>query len=798
MHKLVSKMTIEEKASLMSGGNFWNTKALPHYDIEAIMMTDGPHGLRKQGGKADHLGLHKSLPATCFPTAATLANSWDTTLLKQVGSALGVEAASEKVSILLGPGMNIKRNPLGGRNFEYFSEDPHLTADLSVAMIQGIQSKGVAACAKHFAVNSQELHRMSVDEIVDDRALHEIYLKSFKRSVTEANVQSIMTAYNKVNGTFANENQLLLQDILRNSWQFKGLVVTDWGGNNDRVDALKVGNHLEMPATNGMTDLDIVKAIEEGSLSEEILDERVSEYLNFYEKIKEQETEQHCDYDEHHQLAIHAARESIVLLKNENSVLPLREDEKILLVGDFAQKPRYQGAGSSLINPTQIESLKDSFETNGINFTFTKGYHRYGKQDMRLIKKALRASESADKIVVFLGLDESSESEGVDRDHMDLPLNQITLIDALISSQKPIVVVLAGGAPVTLPFLDKISGLVHGYLPGQGGSEAIYDVLYGRHNPSGKLAETYPINYEDVVNKNYYPGLENTAEHRESIFIGYRYFDTYNKEVRFPFGFGLSYTNFSYNSIKKEDNIITVNISNIGACDGSEIIQLYIGMENSVLPRPSKELKQFKKVKIKKGESVNVSFELNEEDFEVYDPIKKSWITEAGVYNIMVGSSSATLPLRTTLSRKGLKLDEDRYICYKKYFYQDLQKLSSQDFQSIINYKLPSEKWDRTEKLNYNSMIKETQFHSRFGKFINHIIELLSALFMKLGKPNASNNVIFAQNLPLRGVARMSAGKVDMAMLDGLITMFEGHFFKGIGQFIKAWFRKIGGNKNER
>ena len=790
MHKLVKNMTLEEKASLTSGGNFWNTQSIDRLNIKPIMMTDGPHGLRKQGGKADHLGLHKSLPATCFPTAATLANSWDKDLLEEVGKSLGTEAAKEEVSILLGPGMNIKRNPLDGRNFEYFSEDPYLSGKLSVSMIQGIQSQGVAACAKHFAVNSQELHRMSVDEIVDQRALHEIYLESFRHSVIDGKVQSIMTAYNKINGTYANEHPQILSDILRDTWGFKGLVVTDWGGNNDRVAALKAGNHLEMPSTNGMTNQDIIKAIKEDKLKEETLDKSVSEYLNFYDQIQAQKKSVQFDKNQSHKMAQKAARESLVLLKNNNKILPLKKEEKVVVIGDFAKNPRYQGAGSSLINPFKVESFLEIMEDNNNLLSYHKGFHRYGKQSKRLKNRAVIAAEKADKIILFVGLDESSESEGVDRKHMRLPQNQLDLIEALTQLNKPIILLLAGGSVIELPFIDRITACVHTYLPGQGGGQAIYDVLYGNYNPSGKLSETYPYTYQSVVNKKYYPGKEVSAEHRESIFVGYRYYDTYKKSVLYPFGYGLSYTEFKYESLEYENKQLKVKIKNVGAYDGAEVIQIYIQKEGSDIARAEKELKGFKKVYLKQGETKTVCFDINTESFEMFDPLSKKWIIEAGKYNILVGSSSRDIRLKASLKLKGIKLNPDLYSDYNNYFKQDPMNASSDTFQSIIDYKLPNPRWDHTEPLGLNHMIKQSRYRSRFGRFINWSIEALSKFFAIINKPNASNNMIFAQNLPFRGVARMSAGMVNMEMLDGLIMMFDGHFFKGSSHFISEWIKK--------
>lgn len=779
------KLTLEEKASLMSGANFWNTQGIEDKDIPSIMLTDGPHGLRKQGGKADHLGLHKSLPATCFPTAATLANSWNKELLYRVGKALGTEAKAEKVSVLLGPGMNIKRNPLNGRNFEYFSEDPYLSGILSSYMIQGIQANGVAACAKHFAVNSQELHRMTVDEIVDKRALHEMYLESFRLSVTYGKVASIMTAYNKVNGVYANEHPYLLTEVLKESWGFDGLIVTDWGGNNDRVAALKAGNQLEMPSTNGMTDQDIVMAVKNGSLDESILNERVEELLKFVETYKV-EDEVEVDYESHHKLALEAAADSIVLLKNEDDILPL-SNEKFVVLGDFAKTPRYQGAGSSLINPKKLDNFLEKVSKKDGYVGYEKAYHRYGSFSKRLLKKAVQLAKQSDRIIFFMGLDEGSEAEGVDRKHMRLPENQLMVLNELLKLSIPVIVVLSGGAPVELPFNEKIHGLVHGYLSGQASGEAMKKVLWGEVNPSGKLAESYPLVYEDVPSSFYYPGREVSSEHRESIFFGYRYFDTYGVEVAYPFGFGLSYTNFEYSNLEIEDGSVKVDITNVGSVSGSEIVQVYIGKNESKIVRPNKELKGFEKVYLRPKETKTVSIELSDHACMVYHP-ELGWVCEKGNYTIHVASSSEDIRISRTINMQGMDFDIDEK--YNEYFNQDLRLLKHENFQEIMHYKLPGMRWNRSEPLGFNHMIKESRYRGRFGRLINRILEDVHHLLYFLKMPIAANNVLFVQNLPYRGAARMSAGKINMEMMEALIMMSEGKFFKGLWLYIKEWIRK--------
>lgn len=789
-HGIIAQMTLEEKASLMSGENFWNTKSIERLGIPSMMLTDGPHGLRKQGGKSDHLGLHKSIPATCFPTAATLANSWDQELLEEVGACLGREAANEKVSVLLGPGLNIKRNPLCGRNFEYFSEDPFLSGQLAASMIRGIQKQGISACPKHFAVNSQETHRMSVDELVDQRALHEIYLEGFRYAVSQGKAKTIMTSYNKVNGAFANENTYILDEVLQRQWGFDGLIVTDWGGNNDRVKGLVAGNGLEMPSTNGMTDREIVDAVNSGCLSETLLDQRVDTYLKVLFQIEPAlKQPEPFTKQEHHDKAIEAAARSMVLLKNENAVLPLCDDgQRIAVIGDFAEHSRYQGAGSSLIHPTQLDHALDVLSKQHLTISgYEPGYRRLGGKSKSRLKKAVSLARNSDVVVLFLGLDESSEAEGVDRKTMALQDNQIELTNALTALSKPVVVVLCGGAPVELPFLDRVSAVVHAYLPGQGGGKAIANVLTGRYNPSGKLAESYPIHYKDVPSHLYYPGAGRSAEHRESIYVGYRYYEKAGIETQFPFGHGLSYTSFAYSALDYADRCVSVSVKNTGDVYGEEIIQVYCKAHKSVVFRPDKELKAFSKIGLKPGQQKRVSLLLDEHAFAYYHVGEKRWTTEAGAYQILVGASSQDIRLTTTIDVSGESLpspyDANQM---NEYFNGSVQHIRPEQFERLLGCKLPVSNWDLTQLLTYENLIKHGKYAGWFGRFLYRLICFAHKLLRRLGKPVASNNVIFALELPFLSVARMSGGRVNMQMLDGLLTMVNGRFWRGLAQYIKA------------
>lgn len=822
--KLIARMSLEEKASLLSGANFWNTKSIARLGIPSIMLTDGPHGLRKQGGKADHLGLNKSIPATCFPTAATLANSWDEKLLEEVGSALGKEARAEEVSVLLGPGLNLKRNPLGGRNFEYFSEDPYLSGKLAAAMTRGIQKEGVSACPKHFAVNSQETRRMIMDEIVDERALHELYLEGFRYAVREGNPKTLMTSYNKVNGTFANEHLELLRKTLIEEFGFQGVVVTDWGGNNDRVRGLLAGNTLEMPSTFGMTDEEIVEAVNRKDISEDVVDLQVDKLLTLIEGTLGREhifsdlkkesaseeterwtlTDQKAMHEKHHQEAVDAARKSIVLLKNEDEVLPLQDSGKrIAVIGDFAENPRYQGAGSSLIEPVKLVSLKEALEDTSLEVIgYEKGYRRLGRKDSALGRKALDLARKSDIVLFFAGLDEGSEAEGVDRKHMRLAENQLKLLWEITAVHKKVIVILAGGSPVEMPFEDQVKGILHGYLPGQGGGRALADVLTGAWNPSGKLAESYPLTYEDVISSTYYPGLEKTAEHRESIFVGYRHYDLLDQPVRYPFGHGLSYTSFAYSELKVEGPLVTLKVRNTGKRKGEEIVQIYVEPRNREVFHEKRALKGFAKISLEPGETGEVRITLDEHAFAYYHIGKKQWVIEEGAYEIHAGASSRDLRLKTLVEisyetihkkwRAHLIRPENPYKGRSTEAYESnrLKQLKREDFEALLGRKLSEDACTSGMELTKQDLIEQAKYGGIFGKILYGIIRFVHYFLKWTGKPIKSNNVLFVLGMPFRSVARMSGGRVNMEMLDGLMDMVNGHFMRGLRQWIRAYREK--------
>lgn len=792
---LIDQMSLEEKASLMSGKDFWSTQEITRLDVPAIFLSDGPHGIRKQEGEADHLGINASVPATCFPPAATVCNSWDEGLAEEIGVALGKEAASMQVNVLLGPGCNMKRNPRCGRNFEYFSEDPYLAGKLAAAYIRGIQSQGISACVKHFAANNQEERRMSIDTIVDERTLREIYLTAFEIAVKEGKTKAIMSSYNALNGTYTNENEHLLNDILRNEWGFEGIVVTDWGGENDRIAGLRCGNELQMPSDLGDSDLEIVKAVKEGVLKEEVLDGCVSRLLDLIyttnAALNKLETNQ-VDYVANHQLAQRAAQESIVLLKNENNILPLTPIQKIAIIGDFAHTPRYQGAGSSVVMPTQLDTTLEAIKEADINFIgYERGYKRFGGRDDKALNAAVALAEKADQVLFYMGLDEVKEEEGVDRRDIKIPKNQIDVLEALTKVNENIIVVLSCGAVVEMPWLNKAKAVVHGYLSGQAGAKAILDVLTGKVNPSGKLAETYPITYEEVSSAKHFPGKEVSVEYREGLYIGYRYYDTANVEVQFPFGYGLSYTLFAYSHLQVEGNKVTFTITNIGEREGVEIAQVYVGTKSKKIFRPRKELKGFKKVFLQPGESKEVSVFLDDKAFRYFNVKTNKWEIESGSYTIYVGASSKDIRLIKELEVEGTDAPSPYEGIEKQlapYFSGEVKEVSLPTFETLLGHKTPSAKWDRNKPLGYNDTIAQMQYAKGWmARIAYHLVNISYKIFQKMGKHKTVNMYeMLVLHLPFRGLSKMSCGAFSMDMIDGLLIAINGHFFKGMYHLMKA------------
>lgn len=798
----LEQMSLEQKASLMSGANFWNTKALPHIDLPSMMLTDGPHGLRKQAGAADHLGLNASVPATCFPTAATLANSWDTSLIRQVGAAIGKEAAAENVRVVLGPGMNIKRNPLAGRNFEYFSEDPLLSGELAAELVDGIQSNGVGASVKHFAVNSQETHRMAINEIVDERSLHEIYLEGFRIAIQKSAPWTVMSSYNRVNGIFANEHPYLLNEVLRERWGYNGLVVSDWGGNVDRVASIKAGGTLEMPSTSGVSDQEVVAAVNAGALSMEDLDARVMEILTLADRsTPEPGIKVSVDLQEHHELAVEAARQTVVLLQNNEHALPLTTDAgRIAVIGDFAATPRYQGAGSSLVNPTRVDDALTALKNSGLNIIgFERGFTRRDSKAAGMAHNAVELAQQADTVLLFLGLDESAEAEGIDRTHMRLARNQLNLARQLSKLDKRVVVVLVGGSPVELPFAGSVDAIIHGYLGGQGGGRGLVDVLTGKVDATGRLAETYPLVYEDVPSSRDFGHTQATSEHREGIFVGYRYFDKVDAPVRFPFGFGLSYTTFAYSDLEASTQGAQVTVTNTGDRAGVETVQLYVEAPNKATGqiRAVRELRAYTKVALEPGESARVTLGYSQHTFGAYDVESKGWKVYGGTYTVQVGSHSRNILAQATVEAEGPEFPQAPSALLH-YATGAVSQVKAAEFEALLGHKLPNPHWDKNAPLTRNDLISQAKGRGGFGGFLYGAINDVSSFHMLIGKPIASNNTKFVLELPFRSVSRMSGGKANDAMVDAMLVMANGQFFKGAKEFIAAWRLHVKSAKKRR
>ena len=793
--ELLNQMTLEEKAAFLSGMTVWQTLNIDRLNLPSIFCSDGPHGIRKQAGEGDHLGLNASLPATCFPTAATIANSWDEKLGEEIGMALGKEASSQDVNVLLGPGLNIKRSPLCGRNFEYFSEDPYLAGKMAASYVKGIQSQGVYACPKHFAVNSQELRRMAMNSVLDERTLREIYLEGFEIAVKEGNAKAIMTSYNEVNGTYANEHEHLLKDILRDEWGFNGIVITDWGASNDHVQGVKYRSNLEMPAPGLDSAREILAAVENGMLSMQELDACVDDLLDAVLTLSSQKKASGFDREAHHKLAQKAAEESIVLLKNEDNLLPLASGCKIALIGDFAETPRYQGAGSSVVNPTKVESMLDQVTSTSFSFAgYAKGYERTGGANEALKQEALEMARKADVILFCFGLDELSESEGLDRTHMRIPQNQISLLEALSKANPNIVGVISAGSSIEMPWSGFCKAILHGYLGGQAGAGAMFRVISGQVNPSGKLSETYPISYEDTPAYRYFPSKERNSEYRESLYVGYRYYDTQDVNVQYPFGYGLSYTSFAYSDLEVTPEGASFTLTNTGDRDGAEIAQLYVSGPEGEIFRPAKELKGFAKVFLKAKESRKVTIPFDDKTFRYWNVSTNGWEVEKGSYLIQIGSSVSDIHLKQTLEQKGT----DASSPYKKeempsYFSGAVKNVSDQEFEKLLGTSIPDGKW--SGELGLNDAICQMYYaKSPLARLIYRILTSLKNKSEKKGKPDL--NILFIYNMPFRGIAKMTGGAVSMEMARGMVLVVNGHFFKGMKKIIAGFFSNSRANKD--
>ncbi len=780
---IITKLNLEQKCALLSGDTVFTTRGYKNAGVPSITLSDGPNGVRKQAGAADHLGLNPSVPATCFPTAATVACSWDPALGEEIGRAMGEEAAAQEVAVLLGPGLNTKRSPLCGRNFEYFSEDPYLSGKMAAAYVRGIQSEGISACPKHFAVNSQELRRMASDSVVDERTLRELYLTGFEIVVKEAHPKALMSSYNLINGTYANENAHLLQDILRGEWGFDGAVVTDWGGSNDHALGVKNGSTLEMPAPGGDAVRELLAAVQSGKIAEADVDARLDELLTLVLDTHAA-VERHSrsfDADAHHALARRAAGESVVLLKNDDALLPLAEGARVAVIGDFAETPRYQGAGSSAVNSIKVDTFLDCLNDSGLHSVgFAPGFDRQGKPDAAKQAEAVALAAKADAVLLCLGLDEIKESEGLDRADMKLADNQIELLQAVREANPNTVVIVNAGASLETPWLAHCKALVYGALGGQAGAGAMVDVLTGKINPGGKLAETWANAYADTPARDHFAGPGRTVQYREGLYVGYRYYQTAGVPVAFPFGHGLSYTQFAYSDLHADAHSATLTVTNTGDRAGAEIVQLYVAKPNAEIFRPAQELKAFAKVQLAAGESKTVTLTLDDKAFRYWNTRTDSWEMEGGTYELRVGASSADIRLTAAVEVIGTDaLNPYAGKALPHYQSGKVQTVPDAEWETLLGRPIP----DDRVKIDRNMTLGELNHgRSPLGWLVWAVMTALLNASYKKGKPDL--NVLFQYNMPLRALAKMTNGAISMGMVDGIVMEVQGFWVIGLVRVI--------------
>ena len=799
---LIGQMTLQEKASLCSGLDFWHLKGLPRLGVPSIMVTDGPHGLRKGLGDSTQIDLAETLPATCFPTASALAASWNRELVYEVGQALAEECKAAGVSVLLGPGANIKRSPLCGRNFEYFSEDPYLSGEMAKSHINGVQSLGIGTSLKHYAVNNQEFRRMTINAVVDERALREIYLAGFEIAVKGAQPWTVMGAYNQVNGTYACEHPDLLGKILQEEWGHQGLAITDWGAMNQRVEALAAGLAVEMPGPNPANDGALAAAVEEGLLDEKILDRIVEKILSLIFKAQENLAENfQYDREAHHGLARRAAGEGAVLLKNQDHVLPLDKGARVGLIGEMALKPRFQGAGSSLVNPYRVDSIYQEVieiaSQDGVSYA--PGYSLEGFEvDQDLVQEAVAVARAAEVVVICAGLPDNFEVEGLDREHMALPENQNQLIEAMAAENDRVVVVLSNGSPVEMPWIDQVQAVLEGYLGGQADEGAVADILYGVVNPSGRLAETFPVRLEDTPCHDYFPGGPRTVEYRESLFVGYRFYETVGKEVLFPFGHGLSYTTFSYSDLMLSASQISegeklkasLTVKNTGDRAGMEVVQLYVKPTAPTAFRPVKELKAFTKVALQPGEEKKIRFELERRAFAHYSTSVKAWQVETGEYQVLVGTSSRDIRCQRVVwiesSQSEAPISErDRSSAYRNFPADAV--VSQKDFKFLMGKDVPENLAEQKGMYTLNTPAGDLS-GSWAGRWFLRFLEKQIEELVK-DDPDGPNALMMREvvkGLPLRSIALMGGERINPGMLDGLLDIVNGRFIKGLMIILQA------------
>lgn len=798
--EIIKKMTLEQKAAFVSGLDYWHSQGDETLGLPSINITDGPHGLRKKNEdkKASNgIDLSNSVPSTCFPPASTSSCSWDPDLLTLAGEALGEECLKEKVSVILGPGMNIKRSPVCGRNFEYFSEDPVLAGKLAAGLVKGVQSKGIGTSLKHFACNSQEAYRMIVDEVVDERALRELYLTAFEICVKEAKPWTVMNSYNRINGEYASQNEYLQEKVLRKEWGFDGLIVTDWGSSVDRIPGLNCGTDLEMPSSGGYNTKKIIDAVKNGELSEDVLDKRADTVVDLIIKAKPA-LEKGCDFsfDKHHEIARKVAEGSMVLLKNDDNILPLKKGSKVAVIGELAAAPRFQGAGSSVINPTRLDNALEELKKLGVDVVYAKGYEK-SKDEINetLFTEAKKAAENADIALVFVGLTEEFEGEGYDRIDIDMPKSHNALVSEIAKVNNNTAVVLAGGSVINLPWINEVKALLNSGLGGQATGSAVANILTGAINPSGKTSETYPLSFSDNPTFGNYPGGPVTSEHRESVYIGYRYYDKARKDVLFPFGFGLSYTEFSYSDISvskesvKDTESLTVKfkVKNIGSVAGAEVVQLYVADKESTIFRPDKELKAFKKVFLNAGEEKEIIFTLSQRDFAFFNVNTGKFQVESGEFDILAGASSRDIKLSKTVTVNSDCTDAipDYSSTAPAYYTADSNGMSGTQFEAVLGRKLPASERDTSKPIDIYCCLDDAR-HTKWG---GKICSLIEGIMSKNGSDaNGDGKMLaaMATQIPIRNFIAMSMGVFSEQMAEGLLMILndDKSSFKGLMKII--------------
>ena len=801
---LMKQLTVKQKAALCSGSDFWRTQRLPISGVPSIMMTDGPHGLRKQESEAGRRGAGDSRDATCFPPAATTANSFNLDLMNAIGKAIAEEAIDQDVSIVLGPAINIKRSPLCGRNFEYVSEDPLVAGKMGAAFVKGVQSMGIGTSVKHFAANSQEKSRLINDSIVDERALREIYLSAFETVVKEAQPWTVMCAYNRLNGTYCCENRRLLTEILRDEWGFEGLVMSDWGATDNRLDSLAAGLELEMPTSIGERDRLICEAIESGKLPVALLDRAAERILTMIEKGINKPKATSAPYLAHQILARQAFEESAVLLKNDG-LLPIKEGKSVAVLGAMAKETRFQGGGSSHIHPTNVTHAFSGFSSDSDNFVYAPGYSLKNEEvDEKLLAEAVDAAANKDIVIVFVGLPESFESESFDRTHMNLPKSHTRLIEEVVRKNSNVCVVVYAGSPIEMPWVSQVKSILMAYLPGQEGAGSIADILYGKVNPSGKLAETFPLKLTDTPTYLYF-GETRQSLYCESVFVGYRYYDAANMPVLFPFGHGLSYSSYSYGDVKlsapsiNEDDPLTVyvDVTNISDVDGKEVVQLYIAPPKSKIYKPVRQLAAFKKVFIQRGETRTVEFKLDRRAFAYYNVNIGDWHVESGTYKIEIGASSrdirATREIEVTSKMPEVEVPDYSQKA-PQYYNLDVQTkiFDKKQFEEVYGKPIKEEKAPKKGEFTLNSSLEDLRNGNLKSKlFYRQMMHGVKKTNRKETQEHLKKmNEVMTREMPLRTVASFSLGKITIEQMDALVTIFNGHFFKGMSRWRKAKKRK--------